>query len=871
MSPNRNLTIIGTVAAAAAVAAVTGAPSHASADTFTPYKGQATANLNVRSTPSTDQQQIGMLKKNQTFDVIGIDKKSEKGNWLKIKYEGKTAYVDGYYVTHATTTTPHMPTLSVQSVGNYQAMTTENLNVRLLPSLKGTVLTTLKKGTTVTVTGKTTDGWLQIKYRDGSAYVSADFIKTAGTSSVNNSTVRATVYTGTTTDNLNVRQGSSTSTKVLTTLKKGSSVEVVGTSGSWLKIKYNGGTAYVSGSYVKKAGSSSTGMGSSNAPVLYTGTTTDNLNVRQGASTSTKVLTTLKKGSSVEVVGTSGSWLKIKYNGGTAYVSGSYVKKAGSSSTGTGSSNAPVLYTGTTTDNLNVRQGSSTSTKVLTTLKKGSSVEVVGTSGNWLKIKYNGGTAYVSESYVKKAGSSSTGTGSSNAPVLYTGTTTDNLNVRQGSSTATKVLTTLKKGSSVEVVGTSGSWLKINYNGGTAYVSESYVKKAGSSSTGTGSSNAPVLYTGTTTDNLNVRQGSSTAAKVLTTLKKGSSVEVVGTSGSWLKINYNGGTAYVSGSYVSKPGSEGTTDGNSDSSSGSSSETKKMGLITTGVNFRQGAGTSYQTYGVLNAGTLVEILADAPEGWVKVSYNGKDGYIYGQYVKDETTTTIKEGNAAYVTTKYPISFGQALAKEQKVNGSSSLAYYLNPKNFTKSSIEYYQFLQISSLANLSLNDVNAMLSGKGILSGQGAAFIQAAKDYKVNEVYLVSHALLETGNGVSILANGQNYNGVKVYNMFGIGAYDGSANKSGAAYAYKHGWTSPAKAIEGGAEWIAANYIYNSTYRQDTLYKMRWNPDALIMGSAAHQYATDVGWAVKQTQNFEKMYAILSKYNLVFDVPEYAN
>ncbi|MCO7176378.1 SH3 domain-containing protein [Sporolactobacillus kofuensis] len=796
MSPNRNLTIIGTVAAAAAVAAVTGAPSHASADTFTPYKGQATANLNVRSTPSTDQQQIGMLKKNQTFDVIGIDKKSEKGNWLKIKYEGKTAYVDGYYVTHATTTTPHMPTLSVQSVGNYQAMTTENLNVRLLPSLKGTVLTTLKKGTTVTVTGKTTDGWLQIKYRDGSAYVSADFIKTAGTSSVNNSTVRATVYTGTTTDNLNVRQGSSTSTKVLTTLKKGSSVEVVGTSGSWLKIKYNGGTAYVSGSYVKKAGSSSTGMGSSNAPVLYTGTTTDNLNVRQGASTSTKVLTTLKKGSSVEVVGTSGSWLKIKYNGGTAYVSGSYVKKAGSSSTGTGSSNAPVLYTGTTTDNLNVRQGSSTSTKVLTTLKKGSSVEVVGTSGNWLKIKYNGGTAYVSESYVKKAGSSSTGTGSSNAPVLYTGTTTDNLNVRQGSSTA---------------------------------------------------------------------------AKVLTTLKKGSSVEVVGTSGSWLKINYNGGTAYVSGSYVSKPGSEGTTDGNSDSSSGSSSETKKMGLITTGVNFRQGAGTSYQTYGVLNAGTLVEILADAPEGWVKVSYNGKDGYIYGQYVKDETTTTIKEGNAAYVTTKYPISFGQALAKEQKVNGSSSLAYYLNPKNFTKSSIEYYQFLQISSLANLSLNDVNAMLSGKGILSGQGAAFIQAAKDYKVNEVYLVSHALLETGNGVSILANGQNYNGVKVYNMFGIGAYDGSANKSGAAYAYKHGWTSPAKAIEGGAEWIAANYIYNSTYRQDTLYKMRWNPDALIMGSAAHQYATDVGWAVKQTQNFEKMYAILSKYNLVFDVPEYAN
>ena len=471
----------------------------------------------------------------------------------------------------------------------------------------------------------------------------------------------------------------------------------------------------------------------------------------------------------------------------------------------------------------------------------------------------------MSGDYVQKPDSASDGSGSET--VLYTGTTKANLNVRSSASTSGKLLTTLKKGSSVEVVGTSGDWLKIKYSGGTAYVSGDYVQKPDSASDGSGSET--VLYTGTTKANLNVRSSASTSGKLLTTLKKGSSVEVVGTSGDWLKVNYAGGTAYVSGDYVQKPDSASDNSGNSDSSGTQTTETS--GLITTGVNFRQGPGTSYKSYEVLKAGTLVEILADAPDGWVKVSYNGQDGYVYGDYVKKETTTTIQDGNAAYITTNYSISFGQALAEEQNVNSSSSLAQYLNPKNFSKGSIEYYQFLQLSSLANISLSDMNTMLKGKGILAGQGAAFINAANESKVNEVYLVSHALLETGNGSSTLANGVNYNGTTVYNMFGIGAYDGSAVNSGAKYAYEQGWTTPEKAIKGGAAWIAKYYVYNATYRQDTLYKMRWNPEALVMGSAAHQYATDVAWAVKQTPMIDTLYSVVSKYNLIFDIPEYAN
>ena len=42
-----------------------------------------------------------------------------------------------------------------------------------------------------------------------------------------------------------------------------------------------------------------------------------------------------------------------------------------------------------------------------------------------------------------------------------------------------------------------------------------------------------------------------------------------------------------------------------------------------------------------------------------------------------------------------------------------------------------------------------ILKGKGILAGKGDAFIKAGLTNKINEVYLISHALLETGNGKS--------------------------------------------------------------------------------------------------------------------------
>lgn len=194
---------------------------------------------------------------------------------------------------------------------------------------------------------------------------------------------------------------------------------------------------------------------------------------------------------------------------------------------------------------------------------------------------------------------------------------------------------------------------------------------------------------------------------------------------------------------------------------------------------------------------------------------------------------------------------------------SDVEKYINPANFNSGSAKY-QFAVLSGTNGISETAMNAYLSNKGVLSGKGKEFIAAAKSNNISEIYLAVHAALESGDGTSELASGVVYNGTTVYNMFGIGAYDRDPVGEGAKYAYEHGWTSIDAAIYGGAQWISENYI-NGSAKQNTLYKMRWNP----ANPGIHQYATDVAWAVKQARMICALFGAVPYANVNFDVPVY--
>lgn len=275
-------------------------------------------------------------------------------------------------------------------------------------------------------------------------------------------------------------------------------------------------------------------------------------------------------------------------------------------------------------------------------------------------------------------------------------------------------------------------------------------------------------------------------------------------------------------------------------------------------------------------------------------YRNQPAYVSSKYIKLDgqmgtVTTDYLQIYAAQSTTSH--MYGQ-LTKGTKVKvlevskdwykialgdwrnaSGSDVKFYLDPQNFINDEKQKFQFLDLSKNAGVTVDQLNQVLQGKGVLSGQGQAFIDAGKLYGINELYLVSHALLETGKGTSSLATGINYEGKTVYNMYGVGAFDNDPDNLGAKTAYSYGWDSPYKAIVGGARFIANGYIDGNNKQkivQNTIYKMRWNPEGMARyGSATHQYATDIGWAYKQINTIYDLYKLVNIKPSSMDIPVY--
>lgn len=130
------------------------------------------------------------------------------------------------------------------------SVTSGRLNVRSSASTSGTVVSSLSKGSYVTLMSKS-GNWWRVEYADSKyGYCHADYISTAtGTP--------ATVKLSS--GSLNVRSGAGTSYSKVASLYKGEVVIVLSTSGNWSRILYNGTkTGYVSSQYLSTSSSSST-------------------------------------------------------------------------------------------------------------------------------------------------------------------------------------------------------------------------------------------------------------------------------------------------------------------------------------------------------------------------------------------------------------------------------------------------------------------------------------------------------------------------------------------------------------------------------------------------------------------------------------
>ena len=246
----------------------------------TTMTGTTTSSLNVRSGAGTSFGVIATLANGASVTVLD----NSNTVWAKIKTaDGKQGYCSKQYLkivtSTGTTTTPATPTTpnttTPASTTTMTGTTTSSLNVRSGAGTSFSVVTTLAKGSSVTVVDNSNATWPKIKTADGKqGYCSKEFLTISSTppsqTGTGTNTGIGTNNTGTdtgtdtnsthtltgasvTADMLRMRATASATGAILTNLPKGTSLKVLDTSDpAWTKVQNSSGqTGYVSSEYIQ--------------------------------------------------------------------------------------------------------------------------------------------------------------------------------------------------------------------------------------------------------------------------------------------------------------------------------------------------------------------------------------------------------------------------------------------------------------------------------------------------------------------------------------------------------------------------------------------------------------------------------------------
>ena len=129
-------------------------------------------------------------------------------------------------------------------------------------------------------------------------------------------------------------------------------------------------------------------------PQYVTATTT--VNVRSSDSEQADKLGKVAGGTKLQVLEQRpNGWTKVDYDGKEGYIKTEFLQLEESAA------GAETIGTVTATTNINVRASASEKADRLGVLSGGDSAELVGTEGDWSKIKYNGQIGYVKSEYVQ--------------------------------------------------------------------------------------------------------------------------------------------------------------------------------------------------------------------------------------------------------------------------------------------------------------------------------------------------------------------------------------------------------------------------------------------------------------------------------------
>lgn len=165
------------------------------------------------------------------------------------------------------------------------------------------------------------------------------------------------------------------------------------------------------------------------------------------------------------------------------------------------------------------------------------------------------------------------------------------------------------------------------------------------------STNLPVQ--GTTTSQINVRVETNTASESLGVIPAFTSIQILGkeSTGNWMKVLYENSVGWVRAEFVQ-------VDISIEVPVVSLEATQTLarnGVVTSGINVRSGAGTQFESIGVLTQNDVVLVIGKSESGaWLQIQFIGKTGWVAAEFLQIEEIEEVPVVDAIEDTPAAPL-------------------------------------------------------------------------------------------------------------------------------------------------------------------------------------------------------------------------
>ncbi|MCI6377324.1 MAG: SH3 domain-containing protein [Clostridiales bacterium] len=663
----------------------------------------AKATLAIRNGKSDSAALIGAIGNGAIVDVLAND-----GAWCFIRFGEMKGYVptNALVITGTPSGTEEVPS----SIAGFATVTASDfVNLRAQPSMSGKVVSTAPAGAVLTVFSQS-GGWAKVQYNATVAYANTSFL-----SQVTSSYPTLTVSSGSASASVHTQDGqaaslwaaASTNAQTLARLLPGTEVNVESDDGSWCKVNYNGMAGYMLTEALDFTGGADIAQpsvpsepetpqqpGAEEAPSTPAGklavVTTEygSLNMRAQPRAGSQILTTIPRGTQIEITEAGTAWCGVRYNGLSGYVMTSFLTFADGASplpeTPQGGAYATVT---TQSGSLNLRAQPRSGSDILLRIPQYAAVTVQERGGEWSRVTYQGTTGYAMSVFLTfsdeapeppgqpeqpDAGDSplpgqvpdtpdaddpdepiTQSPGSEDALYAVVTTASGSLNLRRDALPGSAVIARIPKGTTIVISERMAVWSKTSYAGYEGYVMNAYLTfQNGRPEVIEGETAVVVTPSGT----LNLRLEPSRNAGVIAHIPQYASVNVQQRGNDWCYIAYEGLLGYVMTDFLSfstqaQPPASNTPETPSDGEDGdhtpvsqpdvSAAMTAYVSTASGSLNLREQPGSGERVIKTIPRNAAVTVVSYG-EPWCQVLYSGVEGYVMTNFLRFEGTPAIPQ-------------------------------------------------------------------------------------------------------------------------------------------------------------------------------------------------------------------------------------